>query len=64
LDRETEPHHRKRVVQFGTIAAMLEGEVTSAEAATVKALATALGVEEAGLKALDEIAADHLLLTR
>jgi hypothetical protein len=60
----TEPHHRKRVVQLASIAAMVEGDVTEAEAAAVKALAAALDVEERGLKVLDSIAADHQLLTR
>jgi tellurite resistance protein len=60
----TEPHRRKRVVQLATIAAMVEGDVTPAEAAAVRTLAAALEVEEAGLKVLDEIAADHTLLTR
>jgi hypothetical protein len=60
----TEPHQRKRVVQLATIAAMVEGDVTSAEATAVRALAAALEVEEASLKVLDEIAADHTLLTR
>jgi hypothetical protein len=60
----TEPHQRKRVVQLAAIAAMVEGEVTSAGAAAVKGLATALGVEEASLKVLDDIAANHRLLTR
>jgi ubiquinone biosynthesis protein Coq4 len=59
-----EPHQRKRVVQLATIAAMVEGDVTPAEAAAVRTLADALDVEEAGLKVLDEIAADHQLLTR
>ena len=60
----TEPHQRKRVVQLATIAAMVEGDVTPAEASAVKRLAAALAVEEAGLKVLDEIAADHQFLTR
>ena len=60
----TEPHRRKRVVQLATIAAMVEGDVTPAEAAAVKKLAADLKVKEASLKVLDEIAADHQLLTR
>jgi tellurite resistance protein len=59
-----EPHRRKRVVQLAAIAAMVEGDVTSAEVASVRQLAAALGVEEAALKVLDEISADHRLLTR
>jgi hypothetical protein len=59
-----EPHRRKRVVQLAAIAAMVEGDVTAAEAAAVKGLAAALGVEEASLGVLDSIAADHRLLTR
>jgi tellurite resistance protein len=59
-----EPHRRKRVVQLAVIAAMVEGDVTSAEAAAVKRLARALGVDEASLKVLEEIAADHGFLTR
>ena len=46
----TEPHQRKRVVQLAVIAAMVEGEVTSAEAAAVRRLAYALEVDEASLK--------------
>jgi hypothetical protein len=60
----TEPHRRKRVVQLASIAAMVEGDVTAAEAAAVRTLAAALKVDEASLKVLDEIAADHTLLTR
>jgi tellurite resistance protein len=60
----SEPHRRRRVVQLASIAAMVEGDVTSAEAAAVKDLAAALGVEEAAIKVLDAIAADHQLLTR
>ena len=59
-----EPHRRKRVVQLASIAAMVEGDVTAAEAAAVKRLAAALDVEERGLKVLEDIAADHRLLTR
>src|SRR6266496_2243190 len=60
----TEPHQRKRIVQLATIAAMVEGDVTAAEAAAVKRLAAALKVDEASLKVLDELAAEHVLLTR
>jgi tellurite resistance protein len=60
----TDPHRRRRVVQLAAIAAMVEGDVTAAEAAAVKRLAAALGVEEASLKVLDDIAADHRFLTR
>ena len=60
----TEPHQRKRVVQLASIAAMVEGDVTADEAAAVKALAAALGVHEAGLRVLDDIAADHQFMTR
>jgi len=60
----TDPHQRKRVVQLAAIAAMVEGDVTAAEAAAVKRLAAALGVEEASLEVLDDIAADHQFLTR
>ncbi|HET7294971.1 MAG TPA: hypothetical protein VFM88_21310 [Vicinamibacteria bacterium] len=60
----TQPHQRKRVVQLAAIAAMVEGDVTTAEAAAVKALAAALDVEEAGLRVLASMAGDHQLLTR
>jgi len=60
----TEPHQRKRVVQLAMIAAMVEGEVTAAEARAVQRLALALGVDEAGLKVIDEIAGHHALLAR
>src|SRR5262245_9679698 len=59
-----DPHKRKRVVQLASIAAMVEGDVTAAEVAAVKALAAALGVEERGLKVLGDIASDHHFLTR
>jgi hypothetical protein len=59
-----EPHQRKRVVQLAAIAAMVEGDVTAAGASSVRALAAALGVKEASLRVLDNIAADHRLLTR
>ena len=57
-------HRRKRLVQLAVIAAMVEGEVTSAEAAAVRSLASAVEVDEASLKVLDDIAAKHRLLTR
>lgn len=58
------PHQRKRVVQLAVIAAMVEGDVTTAEAAAVKALARALEVDEASLRVLEDIVAKHHLLTR
>jgi tellurite resistance protein len=60
----SQPHQRKRVVQLAAIAAMVEGDVTSSEVAAVRSLASGLGVQEAGLKVLDDIAADHRFLTR
>jgi tellurite resistance protein len=60
----SEPHQRKRVVQLAAIAAMVEGDVTAAEAAAVRTLAAALGVEEASIRVLEEMAAHHRLLTR
>jgi hypothetical protein len=60
----TEPHQRKRVVQLALIAAMVEGDVTTAETTAVRELATALGVDEAGLKVLKEISGRHRFLTR
>lgn len=60
----TRPHQRKRVVQLAVIAAMVEGDVTAAEAAAVKRLAAALGVDEGSLKVLEDLAANHRLLTR
>jgi hypothetical protein len=51
------------VVQLATIASGGR-EVTPSEGAAVKALAAALQVEEASLKVLDKIAANHTLLTR
>jgi hypothetical protein len=59
-----EPHQRKRVVQLATIAAMVEGDVTPAEAEAVRDLAAALHVEERSLRVLDNIAEDHRFLTR
>jgi hypothetical protein len=59
-----EAHQRKRVVQLAAIAAMVEGEVTPAGASSVRALAAELGVKEAGLKVLDDIAAEHRFMTR
>jgi hypothetical protein len=60
----TGPHQRKRVVQLAAIAAMVEGDVTPAEVEAVRSLAGALGVKDAALRVLGEIAADHRLLTR
>jgi hypothetical protein len=60
----TEPHQRKRVVQLAAIAAMVEGDVTSAEVSAVRALAAALDVEERSLNVLDNLASEHRLLTR
>jgi hypothetical protein len=56
-----EPHKRKRVVQLAMIASMVEGDVTAAGAAAVKALARALEVDDAGLKVLEEIVGGHRL---
>jgi hypothetical protein len=53
----TEPHTRKRVVQLAMIASMVEGEVTAAGAASVKTLARALDVDEAGLNVLEKSSA-------
>ena len=63
-DAIREPHRRKRVVQLAVIAAMVEGEVTSAEASAVRVLGRGLGVDEGGLKVLEEIAAHHHFMTR
>jgi hypothetical protein len=60
----TKPHQRKRVVQLAAIAAMVEGDVTAAEASAVKTLAKALRVNEASLRVLDSIATDHRFLAR
>jgi hypothetical protein len=60
----TKPHQRKRVVQLAVIAAMVEGDVTDAEAAAVQKLARALEVDERSLKVLRESAGNHRLLTR
>ncbi len=60
----TEPQRRKRVVQLAVIAAMVEGDVTSAEAAAVRTLARALEVDDSSLKVLEDIAGEHRLLTR
>jgi hypothetical protein len=60
----THAHARKRLVQLGLIAGLVEGEVTRAETSAVKALASALSVDEKGLKVLEEIAMDRRLLAR
>ena len=57
-------HQRKRLVQLAVIAAMVEGEVTPAEAAAVQRLAAAPEVSEASLAVLQKIANQHRLLTR
>src|SRR4029453_10670443 len=54
----TGPHQRKRVVQLAAIAAMVEGDVPPAEVEAVRSLAGALGVKDAALRVLGEIAAD------
>jgi tellurite resistance protein len=57
-------HRRKRIVQLALIAGMVEGEVSPAETAAVRALAKALEVDEKGLKVLGELAGHHRLQTR
>lgn len=59
------PHARKRAVQLALIAAMVEeGGVTDDAARAVRGLARALDVDEAGLRVIHDVAANHRLLTR
>jgi hypothetical protein len=60
----TEPHQRKRVVQLAVIAAMVEGDPTSAEAAAVDRLAQGLDVDDASLRVLEKVVSHHRLLVR
>jgi hypothetical protein len=57
-------HARKRLVQLAIITAMTDGEVTREQERAVEAFAQALEIDERGLKVLNDLAGDHLLMAR
>ena len=59
-----DPHQRKRLVQMAVVMAMVDGDVSPAQAKAVRSMAEALEVDEASLKVLHEVANDSKLLTR
>jgi hypothetical protein len=59
-----DPHRRKRAVQLAIVTALVEGSPSRAADEAVQKLATALGLDEAGLKVLSELTHGHALLAR
>jgi hypothetical protein len=57
-------HERKRLVQLAIITAMTDGEVTPAQDDAVRALATALAIDDTAIRVLHDVAGHHLLLAR
>lgn len=60
----TDPHRRKRVVQLAIVMALVEGPPSDETEISVRQLATALGMDEAGLTVLYEISHGRALLAR
>ncbi|MEO7093079.1 MAG: hypothetical protein ABI175_07510 [Polyangiales bacterium] len=59
-----EPHRRKRLVQLALVTSLIEGEPADATVRAVQTLATALDIDEAGIRVLRDVAAGHLRLAR
>ncbi len=60
----TDPHRRKRLLQLAMVMTTIDGSVERAPAARVAELATALGVDERGVRTLHKMAAHHDTLAR
>ena len=60
----TDVHRRRRAVQLAIVLALVEGEPTTQTEAAVRELAIALGIEEPGMRVLNEMAQRHTLLAR
>jgi hypothetical protein len=59
-----DPHRRKRAVQLAIVMALVEGKPSVATGAAVQRFARALGIDDAGLRVLREVADGHGLLAR
>ena len=59
-----DPHRRKRAVQLAIVTALVEGTPSAATERAVRELASELGLDEAGLDVLYEVAQGHALLAR
>ncbi len=59
-----DPHKRKRVVQLAIVIALVEGMPSLTTEGAVRELAAALGLDEAGLEVLYELAHGHAFLAR
>jgi ubiquinone biosynthesis protein Coq4 len=60
----TQPHHRKRLLQMAIVMAMVDGETALHQQKALRSLASALSVNEQGLRVLQEAATGHQLLAR
>jgi hypothetical protein len=59
-----DPHRRKRAVQLAIVTALVEGTPSQATEAAVRRLATELGLDEAGLDVIYEVAHGRALVAR
>jgi hypothetical protein len=60
----TDPHRRKRAVQLAIVMALVEGDPPPSTERQVHELASELGIDEAGLEVLYEVAHGHLITAR
>jgi hypothetical protein len=60
----THPHHRKRLLQMAIVMAMVNGETAPQQQKALRSLATALSVDEQGLRVLQAAARGHQRLAR
>jgi hypothetical protein len=60
----TDLHRRKRAVQLAIVMALVEGDPPPSTASQVQEFAAALGIDEAGLEVLYEVAHGHLISAR
>ncbi len=60
----TDPHRRKRAVQLAIVMALVEGDPPPSTERRVHELAAELGIDEAGLEVLYELAHGHLIAAR
>lgn len=60
----THPHQRKRLLQMAIVMAMVDGDTAPHQQKALRSLASALSVEEQGLRVLQEAATGHQLVAR
>lgn len=60
----TDPHRRKRAVQLALVMALVEGTPPPPTETAVRALAGALGVDDAGVQVLSEMTHGHAFMAR